>query len=156
MLYQPQKGYLIDDGEPIYLATTGKKLFKLSSWWQYQDSLGNNWVVPKSFISDLASVPSIIFWWQFGNYNVAAVAHDWIYIFGYLILVENGELKKIDYTKKEADRIFADINFTLGVSPIVNTAMYLAVRIFGRGIWTAKDKPEYGKTIEQLQLEFLS
>lgn len=156
MFYEFKQGNLINDGKPIYLATTGKKLFKLSEWWQYKDSTGRTIVVPKSFICDLASVPFFVFWWQYGAFNTSAICHDWAYVFGYILVVEEEKIIEIKLTKKEADRLFADINFTLGVSNFVNTAMYLAVRIFGRGIWTAKDKPEYGKTIEQLQLELLS
>lgn len=154
MFYAPLKGKLICDGKPLYLATTGRKIFQLLDWWEYQDNQGQHWVVPKSFVCDLASVPSCVFWWQFGAWNISAIAHDWAYVFGYLLTVEKGKLIEVNVTKKEADRLFADVNFTLGVPNWVNRLMFFAVRLFGRGVWSKLTRPEYGKTLLQLQEEY--
>ena len=154
MFYSPQKGTLINDGKPIYLATTGKKIFRLSEWWQYQDHLNRLFVIPQSFVCDLASVPPVFYWWQYGAGNIGAIAHDWAYIFGYLLIVDNGKLTKLDVTKKQADCLFADINYTLEVPFWINNLMYLAVSLFGKGVWSSSQIPKYGKTLSQLQEEF--
>ena len=152
MFYEFKKGKLINDGKPIYLATTGKKLFKLSEWWQYEDSTGKTIVVPKSFICDLASVPSFVFWWQYGSFNIAAIIHDWAYIFGYILIAEKENLIELRLTKEEADRLFADINFTLEVPNWINRLMYCAVRLFGRRYGSKQQK--YGKPLTELKLDF--
>ncbi|MDJ0712887.1 MAG: DUF1353 domain-containing protein [Prochloraceae cyanobacterium] len=154
LFYTPKKGTLINDGKPIYLATTGKKLFKLSEWWQYKNESNVLFVIPRSFTSDLASIPPIVFWWQYGSWNIAAIAHDWAYIFGYLLIVKDDKLTQLTVSKQEADCIFADINYSLGVPDWVNFLMFLAVRWFGRGIWTSDDFPKYGKSLDELQTEF--
>ncbi len=152
MFYQFKKGKLINDGKPIYLATTGKKLFKLSDWWQYEDSTERRIVVPKSFICDLASVPTFVFWWQYGAFNTAAICHDWAYIFGYILIAEEDKLRELKLTKEEADRLFADINFTLEVPNWVNRLMYCAVRIFGSNYGASKH--QYGKSLSELKKDF--
>ena len=157
-MYQPQAGQLINDGKPIYLATTGHKLFELSQWWEYKNHFGQLLVVPDGFIYDLASIPPWLWWLQFGTWNIAAIPHDWAYVFGYLLCVDNGKLVQIELTKKEADQIFADVNFTVGTPKwrVRLRLMYWAVRIFGRGIWSKPKQKwnEYGKSLVQLQQEF--
>lgn len=152
--YQPQQGELINEGKLTYLATTGKKLFILDQWLEYRDWRGKIWVVPKGFVNDLASVPGPIFWLQFGPWHVSGVLHDWLYIFGCGLQIVDGELEEIPVSKLTADRLFADLNRTLGVSPLSNKLMYIAVRLFGRGVWTKNFEPRYGKTLEELKLAF--
>ena len=155
-MYQPQAGHLVNDGKPVYLATTGRKLFELSQWWKYKDSEGQLWVVPEGFIYDLASIPPWLWWLQFGTWNIAAVPHDWAYVFGYLFRVDNSNLVKVELTKKEADRFFADVNLTVETPKWRVRLMYWAVRLFGRGVWSKPKEQwnEYGKTLAQLQQEF--
>ena len=155
-MYQPQAGQLIKDGKPVYLTTTGRKSFKLSQWWKYEDYDGQLWVVPEGFIYDLASIPPWLWWLQFGTWNIAAVPHDWAYMFGYLLRVDNGNLVKVEFTKKEADRFFADVNLTVETPKWRVRLMYWAVRLFGRGVWSKPKEQwdECGKTLGKLQQEF--
>lgn len=155
-MYQPQAGHLVNDGKPVYLATTGGKLFELSQWWEYKDRNGQLWVVPDGFIYDLASIPPWLWWLQFGTWNIAAVPHDWAYVFGYLLRVDNNKLVRAIFTKKEADRFFADVNYTVETPKWRVRLMYWAVRLFGRGIWSKpeEEQNEYGKSLAQLQQEF--
>lgn len=96
-IYQPFEFYLTEDNSDII-------------------------VVPAGFITDLASVPRIM--WSFlppdGKYAKAAIVHDYLY--------DNG-LR----TKKQADLIFLDAMRVLGVPRWKRTIMYLAVNYFGKG-----------------------
>ncbi|HAP0136057.1 TPA: DUF1353 domain-containing protein [Escherichia coli] len=78
--------------------------------------------VPAGYVTDLASVPRIL-WVVFpphGRYAKAAIVHDWLY---------DNALR----TKAEADRIFLDAMTVLGVPCWRRRLMYLAVRLFGKG-----------------------
>lgn len=78
--------------------------------------------VPAGFVTDLASVPRIL--WILlppdGKYAKAAIIHDYLY---------DNALR----TKAEADRIFLDGMTVLGVPKWKRMLMYGAVKLFGRG-----------------------
>jgi Protein of unknown function (DUF1353) len=70
---------LISDGKPLYLASEDGKTFRLIEDWKFKhDRFTPILVVPEGYKSDLASIPSWIFWWQWGKWNIAAIAHDYI------------------------------------------------------------------------------
>lgn len=77
--------------------------------------------IPKGFHTDLASIPKFL--WSilppFGNYTVAAVVHDYLYKTGL-------------YTRKTADKIFAELMKEDNVPKWKCTTFYYAVRIFGK------------------------
>lgn len=78
--------------------------------------------VPEGYVTDLASVPRLL-WTLFpphGRYAKAAIIHDWLY---------DNALRM----KAEADRIFLDAMTVLGVPRWRRRVMYLAVRLFGKG-----------------------
>ncbi|ENJ7141699.1 DUF1353 domain-containing protein [Escherichia coli] len=78
--------------------------------------------VPSGYITDLASVPRLL-WSLFpphGRYAKAAIIHDYLY---------DNALR----TKREADRIFLEGMEVLGVPRWRRWLMYVAVRLFGRG-----------------------
>jgi hypothetical protein len=139
---------LISDGKPLYLASEGLKTFRLIEDWKFKhDCFDYVLVVPEGYKSDLASIPSWIFWWQFGAWNVAAIAHDYIYEQGYILgdweyeYQEGLETKifeqrlPMSLSKEEADLIFYGICLFLGVRPITAKLMYWAVKFFGKGAW---------------------
>lgn len=78
--------------------------------------------VPAGFVTDLASVPRIL--WTFlpphGKYSKAAIIHDYLYEYGIR-------------TKKYADDVFLEAMEVLGVPAYKRQLMYWAVRMFGRG-----------------------
>lgn len=119
---------LICDGAPVYLMAENGKHFILSRDWEYEHPIGRV-TVPHGYKSDLASVPMPFFWWQFGKWNVAAIAHDYIYEFG-CIYVDG--IKKT-MRKEQADVLFYEILQDMQVTPITAYLMYLAVCWFGRG-----------------------
>lgn len=80
--------------------------------------------VPAGFVTDLASVPRIL--WMLlppdGKYAKAAIIHDYLY---------DNALR----TKAEADCIFLDGMRVLGVPKWKRNVMFGAVRWFGRGCY---------------------
>lgn len=126
---------LISDGKPLYLASEKGKTFRLIEDWRFKhDRFAPILVVPGGYKSDLASIPSWIFWWQWGSWNIAAIAHDYIYEHGYLLHDLEGYFAGFIYfSKQEADLLFYEICCFLGVPPITAKLMYWAVRLFGRG-----------------------
>jgi len=99
----------------------GKRWEVLENFGYY---IGNNdqemIIVPRGFITDLASVPRVFhsFIPPWGKYGQAAILHDYLY-----------ETKK--YPKKIADKIFYDAMGVLRVPKWKRTIMYLAVKWFG-------------------------
>lgn len=80
--------------------------------------------VPAGFLTDLASVPQIL--WNLvpphGKYAKAAIVHDYLYSFGI-------------GTKEYADNVFLEGMTVLGVPKWKRMVMYTAVRLFGRGAY---------------------
>lgn len=151
--YTPSMGDILSFGEPEYLSSvgTGAKLFKLRNWFRFRDKNGVLWVVPKGFVCDLASIPPWMFWWQWGGWNTAAIAHDFAYNFGQLHIDDDGLLKSVSISKVLADKLFADICLSAGVKMETTRRMYLAVLLFGRGVWSHHESFSYGKPIYDLQ-----
>ena len=90
-------------------------------------------IVPENgFVSDLASVPRIL--WSLlppsGKYAPAAVIHDYLY-------------RLPGCSRFLADAIFREVMAQLGVSFWKRCVMYYAVRFFGRGF----DRVPEGKTL---------
>ena len=78
--------------------------------------------VPAGTVTDLASVPRLL-WAIFpphGRWAKAAIIHDYLY-------------DRAIGSKEYADRTFMESMTVLGVSRFTRTAMYWAVRWFGRG-----------------------
>lgn len=78
--------------------------------------------VPAGFVTDLASVPRIL-WWLLpphGRYAKAAIVHDYLY-------------EHAIGSKAYADKVFLEGMQVLGVGRTRRTLMYWAVRLFGRG-----------------------
>jgi hypothetical protein len=127
---------LISDGKPLYLASEGKKTFRLIEDWKFQhNQFTSVLVVPEGYQSDLASIPNWIFWWQWGKWNIAAIAHDYIYEYGYILSDWQDGRRAMFFDKKGADKLFYEICCFLGVPPVTARLMYWAVRLFGRGCW---------------------
>ena len=146
---------LISDGNPIYLVQQSGKRFQLTKDWRFKHPAFNGIVaVPAGYYSDLASVPSFLFWWQFGRWNIPAICHDFMYEHGFIYLdlevddsktangssiVHSRPLRtarlEIQVSKAEADLFFYEVAIAVGVSPITAKLMYWACCLFGKGIW---------------------
>lgn len=84
----------------------------------------HNITVPSGFLTDLASIPRFAtgFVKQFGRHTPAAIFHDWCY-----------EQSNGYHTKAFADNLFFALLQLGGVPTFKQHAMYLAVKIGGRG-----------------------
>ena len=86
------------------------------------------WIVPRGFITDLASIPAMLR----GPLNVngshrrAAVLHDYLYC-------------TRPVSREEADDLFLEAMEAIGVGRVTRTLMWTAVRAFGWRVWNAKE-----------------
>jgi len=86
---------------------------------------GETITVPAGFVSDLVSIPRIL-WTIFppdGSYSQAAVLHDWL-------CKKKGKVER-DYNYKQVSKIFLESLTVLEVSLLTRQAMYLGVLLFG-------------------------
>jgi hypothetical protein len=85
--------------------------------------------VPAGFVTDFASIPRVL--WNIlpptGPYGKAAVIHDYLYW--------TGKAEGRPIPKSYADGVFYRAMRELGVGFLRARSMWLAVRLFGRGIW---------------------
>ena len=81
--------------------------------------------IPKGYLTDLTSVPRYLQWLlpPDGKYSHAAIVHDWLY--------DNAIA-----SKPIADLIFYEAMGVLGVNNLLRSAMWLGVRLFGKGKYT--------------------
>ena len=92
--------------------------------------------IKKGFKYDGASVPRIV--WTLagflpdGIHRPAALIHDYMYEKEGKIPVDGGEL---EYTRKEADKLFFDALRFLGIKSWHARIAYISVRLFGRLYW---------------------
>lgn len=81
---------------------------------------GKTVVIPKGFISDLATIP--FFLWPFlppyGRYTEGAVVHDYIYL-------------RVDFSRKECDDIFLEVMRRCRTSEFTAQVIYRTVRAVG-------------------------
>jgi len=112
---------------PLIVEMLANENFKIMEEFSfYVGDIDNNEIiaVPRGFITDLATVPKI-FWFFLpptGEYGKAAVLHDYLYA------------NAIE-SKLYADNIFLEAMKVLGVGKIKRTIMYYAVRLFGNGTY---------------------
>lgn len=91
---------------------------------------GDILTIPQGFITDLASVPRIL--WNiyppFGKYTEAAVLHDYGYRTG-----GNYPGATKPYSKRDVDNLFRDAMKICGVGAFSRFVLYQAVSKFGKG-----------------------
>lgn len=90
------------------------------------DVLNRIIIVPVGFVTDFASVPRLpLAYLLFGGVaDEAAVIHDYLYSTG-------------QCSRKLADDVFAEASKACGASTFQRGAMWLGVRLFGGGRYTA-------------------
>lgn len=113
--------------QPVF-KSNGEKYWRLATQLRIQLSNGRIITIPEGFETDISSAPKFL-WWicpPFGDFNIAAIIHDWLYVDKpYGIHIKN--------------RKFADDEM-LFWSNIVNSngsnrIRYFAVRWFGAAVW---------------------
>lgn len=107
----------------------GGDAWKVARPLQYRDRLRRLVVVPQGYRTDLASVPRLA--WRIvprdhGPARRPAVVHDYIY---------TNQTHR--FTKAQADRLFYEALLEEGVGQLLAWLMYAAVRLGGRGNWSA-------------------
>lgn len=141
------------DMKPIRIPTDGRGFWK-SIWcwfWEVRHweiakdwhfSLGGeNYVIPKGFQFDGASVPKFLGAWlsPIGILLMGGLVHD--YIYKYEVLLKKGKKKTSErFTQKEADQLFRDINIEQNGIHVLNWAAYLALRLGGFVAWNGHRK----------------
>lgn len=116
-------------GPPILIPFAAQDLWILGQpiGWIPDDSDGPGVIrvdVPRGFVTDLASVPRIL--WPVlahtGRYGNAAIYHDWLYV-------------DQPCTREVADRVFDRAMVDMGVDAPTRNIIWAAVRVFGGDGW---------------------
>ena len=126
MSYFPDKLLLEDAG-----MRGNSRMFMLTRRFRYLSSYGCI-EVPEGFITDGASVPRA-FWNifdPFGDYFEAAVIHDFLY-----------SAANHEWDRLEADDIFKEAMYNVGIPWYRREIIYRAVRLFGASSFKSKPKP---------------
>ncbi|MCP1500645.1 hypothetical protein J2Y86_005352 [Pseudomonas migulae] len=113
----------------IVKAVNGSALWDLVRPLFFVTANGRPVTVPAGYRTDLASVPRPVWWLVPRDDELArrpAVVHDYIY---------TNLTRK--FTKAEADLVFYDALLEEGMPKPLAWLMYTAVRIGGRGNWSA-------------------
>lgn len=103
----------------------GSTVFQLIHYFQYVSSIGTI-TVPTGFTTDGASIPRC-FWnvlGPYGPYFKAAVIHDWLYSW-------KSKERGVSCTREQADLIFKEAMYNIGVGWVSREIIYRAVQMFG-------------------------
>lgn len=106
----------------------GSAIFELLTDFRASTSLGII-TMPAGFLTDGASVPRI-FWpifQPFGEYFPAAILHDFLY--------SKSSTAKFPYSRKQADDLFKEAMFNVGVGWLSRGIIHGSVRSFGWKSW---------------------
>lgn len=131
---------------PLDLRAHGVKKWEVLTEFEYWRENDANEVikVPKGFITDLATIPRVL--WSIlpphDTYAKAAVLHDYLY---------NNAINSKEY----ADDVFDEALKVLGIPPWKRKIMVTMVKIFGRGNYH-KTKDPHLKSKKPEKLGFLS
>jgi hypothetical protein len=109
------------------LALLKNRKWQLLESFVFKTSDGDIVGAPRGFVSDLASVPRLL-WFLFppsGNYAPAAIIHDWLYA-------------AQTVSRARADWIFLDAMRAEGVNWFARWALYFGVRAGGWFPWYKK------------------
>lgn len=104
--------------------------------------------VPAGFVTDFASVPfpASMLIPKDGDYNQAAVLHDYLYS-------KLGNIPERKYKRAQCDKIFIQAMRVLGVSRFKRHVMYRAVRLGGGFGWNKHLKIQKKKNFERMLIE---
>jgi hypothetical protein len=101
--------------------------------------LGGYIVIPRGFVTDLASIPQAVqsILPKLGKWNMAAVLHDLIYKFNGAVPLFTREGHAFDGSidRAMADSILREAMEATGVDPVHRTLIYENVSKFGTGAW---------------------
>jgi hypothetical protein len=139
--------------QPIPIPTKGKGFFwAVWTWlmgvrqWEITKDFhftlqGEDYVIPKGFQFDGASVPKFLGAWlsPVGVLLMGGLVHDYAYRYACLLKKGKKETSKI-YTQKETDIIFRDINIEVNGFVVLNYLAYWGLRLGGWLTWRSHRK----------------
>lgn len=114
--------------------------WQIAKDWEFELD-GQQYVIPKGFVFDGASVPKFLASWlsPVGILLLGGLVHDFIYKYETLVL--KGKKKcEPNFTQKEADQLFRDINIEQNGIHVLNYAAYYALRLGGFVAWNGHRK----------------
>lgn len=102
----------------------------------------DQFLVPRGFRTDFASIPSIFqsLFPKNGRHDAAAIVHDYLYRYQPLVLDRKRGTGYVRITRLDSDRIFRRIMKELGVGCVRRNLMYRAVRLGGWAPWNRSRK----------------
>lgn len=124
----------------IWLWLIGVRTWEIAKDWHFSVN-GEDYVVPKGFVFDGASVPKFLASWlsPVGVLLIGGLVHD--YIYKYRVLVKYGKKQTTDVMdQKQADQLFRDINIEQNGFHFLNNLAYWALRIGGFVAWNGHRK----------------
>lgn len=150
---------LINDGKPLALGIydEGREIHILTE--DFLFDMGDGvFIVPMGFRTDRASIPTFFSFWKEGLHNIAAVVHDYLYIYGEIRFVCGDEMFVLQSYRKEADILFFDMIMMLAKDRLLREEinkfryfihfveaclMLFAVRVFGdkKKLYGKRDMP---------------
>jgi hypothetical protein len=124
----------------IWMWITGVRTWEIAKDWQFSVN-GENYVIPKGFVFDGASVPKFLASWlsPTGVLLVGGLVHD--YAYKYTVLLKKGKKSTSEpMTQNEADQLFRDINIEQNGFHLLNKLAYWALAIGGFVAWNGHRK----------------
>jgi hypothetical protein len=124
----------------IWLWLIGTRTWEIAKDWHFSVN-GEDYIVPKGFVFDGASVPKFLASWlsPVGILLIGGLVHD--YIYKYRVLVKYGKKQTTDVmNQKQADQLFRDINIEQNGFHFLNNLAYWALRIGGFVAWNGHRK----------------
>lgn len=134
--------------KPIKIPTAGKgfwgavkiwllgvRTWEISKDWQFTVN-GENYVIPKGFVFDGASVPKFLATWlsPVGILLIGGLVHDYVYKYTVLLKKDKQSTSEV-FTQKKADQLFRDINIEQNGIHFLNYLAYYALRLGGFLAW---------------------
>lgn len=137
--------WLVEDAQGRPITRNGRCQWRLSGPLPYdvgEEGSGETITVPAGFVTDLASIPRLVSGLlpPDGPWAKGAVLHDFLYSSrGTGVFAGRRWLSRAtDYTRKEADQIFAEAMRVLGVPAWRRQVIFIAVRLGGSGGWGSR------------------
>lgn len=124
----------------IWMWITGVRTWEISKDWHFSVN-GENYVIPKGFVFDGASVPKFLASWlsPTGVLLIGGLVHD--YAYKYTVLLKKDKKSTSEpMTQNEADQLFRDINIEQNGFHLLNNLAYWALVIGGFVAWNGHRK----------------
>jgi|TARA_B100001287_G_C22646852_1_gene513176 hypothetical protein len=124
----------------VWMWITGVRTWEIAKDWNFSVN-GENYVIPKGFVFDGASVPKFLANWlsPVGVLLVGGLVHD--YAYKYTVLLKKGKKStSAPMTQNEADQLFRDINIEQNGFHLLNNLAYWALVLAGFMAWNKHRK----------------